>query len=142
MLDTAQIHEELRRIHPKFTYERDANSCVFFYAPLMNDPHVFIFVATGIDNKIKKAKFVEVFIYDKGQDVIFGRRYVIVFGEPRWQNKLKKIITFMATNKDEYVCEICGCYLVAKVNKFKEWFLGCSNFPTCLGTKEAIVIKY
>lgn len=140
-LDSETIKNYLRSVHPNFTEERDNESKLYYSAPFQADPHVNLIVFTGINNKFKKTSFLEVRLYDFGQEVFFGRKNIIKL-ENGWEKKVKKTILWTAKNLDDFTCKICGHYMVARKNNFNIYFLGCTNFPECKGTKQIEQIKH
>lgn len=139
-IDSSTIKDYLRSIHPNFQEHRDSESKLYYSAPFLKDPHVFLLVFTGINNKFNKTSFLEIRLYDAGQDVFFGRKYIIKF-ERDWEKKIKKTILWTAKNLDDFTCKICGHYMVARRGALGNFFLGCTNFPECKSTKSIEEIK-
>ena len=88
-LDSNQIKDYLRSVHSHFTEHRDNESKLYHSVPFQTDPHVHLLVFTGINNKFTKTSFLEVRLYDVGQEVFFGRRNIIKL-ENGWEKKVKK----------------------------------------------------
>ena len=139
-LDSNQIKDYLRSVHSHFTEHRDNESKLYHSVPFQKDPHVHLIVFTGINNKFTKTSFLEVRLYDVGQEVFFGRRNIIKL-ENGWEKKVKKTILWTAKNLDDFTCKICLHYMVVRKGSLGNFFLGCTNYPECKGTKQIEEIK-
>lgn len=139
-LDSDTIGENLRTIHPYFELNINQNHERYFFVPFKDDPHRFIIVNTGINGERKMCSFVEVRLYDSGQDIFFGRKYIVKFiGD--WKALLRKTILYIASNLNDFVCDKCGQYLTARKGIHNTYFLGCLNYPECRNTKDLKEIK-
>jgi hypothetical protein len=134
-LDSQKIKDFLFSRHPRFVELKDDENKIFYALPFEKHENAFLIINTGISNKYPKTSYLDIRFYDNEIHSYFGRKQIVKLDyEKEWEKKIKKSVTFIYKDLKPLTCS-CGFYMVVKKNKNGNFFLSCSDYPTCNGIK-------
>ena len=134
-LDSQKLKDFIFPRHPRFVELKDNDNKIFYALPFENYNYAHLIIHTGISNKYPKTSYLDIRFYDSETQSYFGRKQIVKLDyEKEWEKKIKKSITFTYKDLKPLICS-CGFFMVVKQNKNGNFFLSCSDFPTCNGIK-------